>query len=56
MNAKDERIGKRIRRKDFKNIILEVKEIDGQKMWKDIKEGDIYKWIDEDLYNDLDYI
>jgi len=56
MNAENERIGKRIRRKDFKNIILEVREIDGQKIWVDIKEGDSYGWVDEDLYDDLDYI
>ena len=39
MNAENERIGKRIRRKDFKNIILEVKEIDGQKNVGGYKRG-----------------
>lgn len=55
MLASSCRLGKRLRHKQFKNI-LEVQEIDGVKLWVDLKWGDTFDWVDEDLYNDLDYV
>jgi len=48
------RFGKRLRHKQSKDI-LEVKEINSIKIWVDLKKGDTFDWVDEDLYDDLDY-
>lgn len=55
MRASECRIGKKLRHKELKTII-EVKEIDGSKVWEDTQWGDIFDWVDEDLYDDLDYV
>lgn len=55
MSAGEQKLGKRLRHKEFKFIILEVQEIDGIKLWVDLKRGDTFDWVDEDLYDDLDY-
>ena len=54
MLASDYRLGKRIRHKEFKTI-LEVQEIDGEKYWVHLEYGDTFDYVDEDLYDDLDY-
>lgn len=54
MLASECRIGKRLRHKEL-NTIIEVKEIDGSKVWEETQWGDIFDWVDEDLYDDLDY-
>ncbi len=52
MRASECRIGKKLRHKELKTII-EVKEIDGSKVWEDTQWGDIFDWVDEDLYDEL---
>lgn len=54
MEANKCELGKRLRHKDFKDI-LEVQEIDGEKLWVNLEWGDTFSWVDEDLYDDLDY-
>lgn len=54
MKASECRIGKRLRHKELKTIV-EVKEINGQKVWEETEWGDIFDFVDEDLYDDLDY-
>ncbi|WP_187146690.1 hypothetical protein [Clostridium novyi] len=53
MVASEYRIGKRLRHKTTKEI-LEIQEVNGMKMWVNLR-GDIFDWVDEDLYIDLDY-
>ena len=54
MRASNCRLGKRLKQKETKDI-FEVQEVDGEKVWVDIKLGDIHDWLDEDLFWDLDY-
>lgn len=54
MLAKDFKVGKRMKHKEFK-FIIEVQEIEGNKLWVNLDKGDTYSFIDEDLYYDLDY-
>lgn len=54
MLANECRLGKRLKHKETKTI-FEVKDVDGQKMWVDVKWGDISSYLDEDLFYDLDY-
>lgn len=54
MLAKNCKLGKRLKHKET-NAIFEVQEIDGEKVWVDIKWGDIFEFLDEDLFWDLDY-
>jgi len=55
MEASNYRVGKQIRNKEFKNI-LEVQEVEGEKLWIDLQHDDTFDWVDGDLYDDLDYI
>ena len=45
MRASECRTGKKLRHKELKTII-EVKEIDGSKVWEDTQWGDIFDWVD----------
>lgn len=55
MNALNYKIGKQIRNKQTKEI-LEIQNINGKKLWVNLDWGDTFDWVDEDLYDDLDYI
>jgi hypothetical protein len=48
------RLGKRLRHKQSKEI-LEIQEVDGEKLWVNLIWGDTFDYVDEDLYDDLDY-
>lgn len=48
------RLGKRLRHKQSKEI-LEIQEVEGEKMWVNLIWGDTFDYVDEDLYDDLDY-
>ncbi len=52
MRADNYKIGKRIKHKET-NAILEVIELNGKKVWEETKWGDIYNYVDEDLYIEL---
>lgn len=52
MDARDFNIGKRIKNIETDDI-LEVIELNGEKVWECEKWGDIYGWVDEDLYVSL---
>lgn len=54
MSASECRLGKRLRHKQSKDI-LEVQEVDGIKLWVNLEWGDTFSYVDEDLYDDLDY-
>lgn len=54
MSSNECRLGKRLKHKQSKDI-LEVQEINGTKLWVSLKCGDTFSWVDEDLYDDLDY-
>lgn len=54
MSANEQRLGKRLRHKQSKDI-LEVQEINGIKLWVNLEWEDTFDWVDEDLYDDLDY-
>lgn len=54
MLAKECCLGKRLKHKKCKDI-LEVQEIEGVKIWVNLEWGDTFDYIDEDLYDDLDY-
>lgn len=55
MTASKCRLGKQLRHKQTKEI-FEVQELDGVKLWVNINCGDTFSWVDEDLYDDLDYV
>lgn len=54
MRASECRMGKKLRHKELKSII-EVQEIEWKKVWVELEWGDIFDWVDDDLYDDLDY-
>ncbi|GAA0115270.1 hypothetical protein [Clostridium senegalense] len=54
MLASECRLGKKLKHKQSKDI-MEVQEINGIKLWVNLNWGDRFSWVDEDLYDDLDY-
>ncbi len=52
MVANEFKLGTRFRHKE-NGFILEVVECDGEKVFEHQTNGDIFDWVDEDLYKEL---
>ena len=52
MLAIDFNVGKKLINKETKRIV-EIQEIDGNKLWVELEWGDIFDWVDENLYDEL---
>lgn len=52
MYARDCYLGTKLQHREL-GFVLVVEDIDGERLWVEQENGDIYDWVDEDLYREV---